>query len=158
MQSSTHVCTRNGACHYPQSHGLWTWFVACLLGLSPWLVCGEGARAAAQTDLSGLRLVMIEEDGCSFCLRWKRDVGVGYPLSEEGRRAPLVMVDRWSKEAQSLGRIVYTPTFVLVRDGVEQGRIVGYPGADFFWSMMADMLRKQGAEPAAGGVRHAAPQ
>lgn len=119
---------------------------------------GDRSAMAAQADLSGLRLVMIEEEGCSFCLRWKRDVGVGYPLSEEGRMAPLVMVDRWSKEAQTLGRIVYTPTFVLVRDGVEKGRIVGYPGADFFWSMLSEMMRKQREEPASGGVRHAAPQ
>lgn len=135
--------------------------LACLLSVLIFAAMplggGPGGMAAG-ADLSGLRLVMIEEDGCSFCLRWKRDVGVGYPLSEEGRRAPLVLVDRWSREAQTLGRIVYTPTFVLVRDGVEQGRIVGYPGADFFWTMLAELLGKQRPDAAAAGARHAAPQ
>lgn len=134
------------------------WLLACLtIGLVS-LLTNQGQPRAMGAALTGMQLVMIEEDGCSFCLRWKREVGTGYPLSEEGRRAPLVVIDRASKEARAIARIVYTPTFVLMRDGVEKGRIVGYPGADFFWSMLGEMLRKQPLDQAAGAVRHAAPQ
>ncbi|MCB1520316.1 MAG: hypothetical protein KDJ37_07055 [Hyphomicrobiaceae bacterium] len=88
---------------------------------------------------------MVEEEGCGFCLRWHAEVGPGYPLSDEGRRAPLVQRDRHSADAASYGRLVYTPTFILLRDGVERGRIVGYPGADFFWSLLTDLMRKEAA-------------
>ena len=36
----------------------------------------------------------------------------------------------------------FTPTFVLVRDGQEIDRIEGYPGQDFFWSLLAMMLQR----------------
>ena len=38
----------------------------------------------------------------------------------------------------------FTPTFVLVQDGVETGRIEGYPGEDFFWPMLAELFRRAG--------------
>ena len=43
----------------------------------------------------------------------------------------------------------YTPTFVLMDDGVELGRIEGYPGEDFFWSRLAGLLERlpEGARP-----------
>ena len=39
---------------------------------------------------------------------------------------------------------VFTPTFVLVREGRELARIEGYPGEDFFWGLLAAMLRDAG--------------
>lgn len=120
---------------------------AALLGANSTGALAVEAGGAAASDLSratasGMSLVMIEEDGCGFCRRWHIDVGEGYGRSEEGRRAPLVRVDRSSKEAERFPRIVYTPTFILVSDGQERGRITGYPGADFFWSLLADLMRK----------------
>ena len=37
-------------------------------------------------------------------------------------------------------RVRFTPTFLLVDDGRELARIEGYPGADFFWPLLGDML------------------
>jgi hypothetical protein len=34
----------------------------------------------------------------------------------------------------------FTPTFVLMVDGVEASRIEGYPGEDFFWGLLGQML------------------
>jgi hypothetical protein len=31
---------------------------------------------------------------------------------------------------------------VLVEDGVERGRITGYPGAEFFWGMLEQLMRR----------------
>lgn len=93
-------------------------------------------------------LVMVEEEGCGYCRRWHSEVGPGYPNSDEGRRAPLVSINIASKEAGRFPRIVFTPTFILTREGKEIGRITGYPGADFFWSLLGDMLRKLDAASA----------
>jgi len=35
---------------------------------------------------------------------------------------------------------LFTPTFVLMQDGVEIGRIEGYPGEDFFWGLLNQMI------------------
>ncbi|MGD9785771.1 MAG: hypothetical protein AB7E80_06035 [Hyphomicrobiaceae bacterium] len=99
-----------------------------------------------------LSLIMVEEEGCGFCLRWHAEVGPGYPLSSEGKRAPLVRRDRFAPDVQKYGRLVFTPTFILESEGVEKGRIIGYPGADFFWSQLTDMIDKIDARARATGT------
>lgn len=96
--------------------------------------------AAAET-----RLVMFDADGCSWCLKWHREIGGVYPLTEEGRRAPLVVLDISDPvpaDMQFSHRPRYTPTFVLIEDGVEIARIEGYPGEDFFWGLLEMMLQQ----------------
>jgi hypothetical protein len=36
----------------------------------------------------------------------------------------------------------YSPTFVPIDDGMEAGRITGYPGKTFFWGFLAYIFRK----------------
>lgn len=120
-------------------------FVAsiCLLGA---IVAAQKVRAVESPDnRSSLRLVMIEEMGCNYCIRWHREVGPGYPLSEEGRRAPLIQIDRFSAEAKRFQRVTFSPTFILLSQDTEIGRITGYPGADFFWSMLSELVAKAGS-------------
>lgn len=113
--------------------------LAALVG-SPRFAVAEENHTRVPT--SRLELVMFEEKGCGYCRRWHKEVGPGYGLSDEGKRAPLKIVDLASAEASEFGRVVYTPTFVLLLDGEERGRITGYPGADFFWTMLSERLNK----------------
>jgi len=39
-----------------------------------------------------------------------------------------------------LRAVTFTPTFVLLVDGIETQRIEGYPGEDFFWGLLGTML------------------
>ena len=90
-------------------------------------------------------LVMFEQAGCEWCERWEADVGVIYSKTEEGRQAPIRRIDIHTKVPDDLKHIRlerFTPTFVLIEDGVEIGRIRGYPGEDFFWGLLAQMLKK----------------
>lgn len=102
------------------------------------ILCLAPARAA--------ELLMFEERGCPWCLRWKQEVGVGYPHSPVGWRAPVRMLDlrHGVPHGVTLALPVrVSPTFILVGDdGMEIGRIVGYPGADFFWGLFGELLRK----------------
>ena len=92
-----------------------------------------------------LRLFMAEQAGCVWCERWHEEIGPIYPHSAEGRAAPLVTFDLFQPpQVDFSGPLRYSPTFVLVRDGAELGRIEGYPGADFFWAMLADLFKKAG--------------
>jgi thioredoxin-related protein len=89
------------------------------------------------------RLVMFETSGCSWCDLWKQQVGEIYALTDEGKRAPLTVLNIGAPIPSDLsfeGRARYTPTFVLVDDGVEFARIEGYPGEDFFWGLLEQML------------------
>ncbi|MEM5582626.1 MULTISPECIES: transcriptional regulator [unclassified Roseibium] len=90
-------------------------------------------------------LIMLEQPGCVWCKRWNEDIGVAYPKTEEGKTAPLRRVDitgAWPEDLSGIARERLTPTFILVADGVEYGRLRGYPGAHFFWPLLSDMLEK----------------
>lgn len=102
----------------------------------------DTVRAGAGPLPGGVRLVMVETASCVYCLRWHKEVGPYYAASEVGRRAPLVRRDLGDPSLDGLRKIVYTPTFVLVRDGEEIDRLVGYPGAQYFWSELDEMLAK----------------
>ncbi len=106
------------------------------------------ATHAARAEL---RLVMFQQEGCIWCALWRKEVGVIYPKTDEGKRAPLLVLDLYEPVPENLkikSKARFTPTFVLVKDGVEQSRIVGYPGEAFFWGMLDRMLedvdRKEG--------------
>ncbi len=90
-------------------------------------------------------LVMFESATCTWCDRWNKEIAPIYPNTNEAKCAPLRRVDisdTWPVDLQNIERIVYTPTFVVVEDGQEVGRLVGYPGEDFFWPLLADQLVK----------------
>ena len=94
---------------------------------------------------AALELIMFEQDFCEWCEAWNRDVGVIYDKTPEGKRAPLRRVDIYQKRPDDLKFIRksrFTPTFVLIHEGREIGRIRGYPGEDFFWGMLGELLAK----------------
>lgn len=90
-----------------------------------------------------VRLLMFEEAGCYWCGRWNSEISPIYPKTVEGKTAVLERVDvhdpiKTSWKLKS--RPVFTPTFVLIKDNQEIDRIEGYPGEDFFWSLLDRML------------------
>lgn len=88
------------------------------------------------------QLLMFEEAGCTWCALWHKEVGPIYPKSAEGKLAPLRELDvHHPPSTLTLASpIVYSPTFVVVKDQKEIGRITGYPGADFFWGLLSRIL------------------
>ena len=81
----------------------------------------------------GLRLVRpLERGDCSDLSQ-----------TPEGRAAPLQRLDVHDAPPDALQfarSLHFTPTFVLMVDGVEASRIEGYPGEDFFWGLLGQML------------------
>ena len=83
-----------------------------------------------------MELVMVEQDGCAYCARWNAEIAEIYPKTPEGAYAPLRRVDLRAPMPDDLsfkGPVIFTPTFILVEDGEEQGRIEGYAGDELFW-------------------------
>lgn len=98
-------------------------------------------------------LIMVEQKGCSYCIAWMDKIGPIYPKSPEGRFAPLRVVnirDGAPDGVRYARPVNFTPTFILVEDGTELGRIEGYPGEDFFWGLL-DMLLKRTTDYAGTG-------
>jgi hypothetical protein len=91
------------------------------------------------------RLLMVEQDACEWCEQWDAEVGVIYAKTTEGQRAPLVRVDITKPLPGGVvlsRRTHFMPTFVLLQDGIEIGRIEGYPGESFFYGMLRQMLNR----------------
>jgi len=87
-------------------------------------------------------LVMYRRDGCPYCARWDREIGPIYSKTEISGRAPIRMVNLSRDRDLPIkhGPIIFTPTFVLVENGQEVGRMEGYTGDEFFWVRLANLL------------------
>lgn len=99
----------------------------------------------AAFPVSAGELVMFETASCPWCLRWHAEIGPVYPNTPESKCAPLRLVDLEAErpdDLKDIHGIKFTPTFVVMNDGHEVGRLVGYPGEDFFWPLLADQLLK----------------
>lgn len=104
-----------------------------------------GLILAPSFPASAAELLMIEQAGCNWCAAWNRDVGIVYDKTEEGKRAPLRRIDLKDAIPEDLAAIRierFTPTFILIEGNREIGRIRGYPGEDFFWGLLGQMLEK----------------
>ena len=98
--------------------------------------------AAPGPGIAETFLYMAEEDGCVWCARWDAEIAAIYPKTAEGKTAPLRRYDLHSETpvVDFERRVSFTPTFILVSDGTEVGRIEGYPGEDFFWGLLTELF------------------
>ncbi|MCB1509583.1 MAG: transcriptional regulator [Hyphomicrobiaceae bacterium] len=110
-------------------------------------LAGAGALVLAglAIPVGAAELIMLEQGGCPWCERFNREIAPAYPLTPEGKRAPLRRVQLHAPLPADLKFLIkgnFTPTFVLIDKGREVGRIRGYPGDNFFWGMLDQLLAK----------------
>ncbi|PSM18806.1 MULTISPECIES: thioredoxin family protein [Nitratireductor] len=101
--------------------------------------------AGLASPAAAAELIMLEQPGCPWCARFNEEIAPAYAKTQEGRRAPLRRVDitqAWPADLDFVERERFTPTFVLVEGGREFGRIRGYPGDEFFWYLVGDLIAK----------------
>lgn len=118
--------------------------LAAIVGLAGAIFAGSSALAA--------QLLMLEQPGCSWCARFNAEIAPAWPNTSEGRRAPLRRVDitrPWPSDLAGIAIERFTPTFVLIDKGREIGRLRGYPGDEFFWTSIGEILAKLPKETAA---------
>ena len=96
-------------------------------------------------NLMAAELIMVEQQGCYYCLEWKDQLGHIYPKTPEGKYAPLKTIDITEvDELKGLKRdVIFTPTFVLMENEKELGRLEGYSSEDFFWELLEVILEKE---------------
>ncbi|WP_324754257.1 hypothetical protein [Roseovarius sp. Pro17] len=107
------------------------------------LLLGSAPLSATAADL-----VMVEQEGCIYCAQWDKEISHIYPKTEQGERAPLrrVQLRDLPDDIEFTSRPVFTPTFVLVENGKELGRMEGYAGDEFFWFVLGKLLDEHGIE------------
>lgn len=106
---------------------------------------------AAGEQAGQMRLLMFERDGCIYCARWHDEIGPAYPKTVEGAAAPLQRIDIKDPLPEGVTLTarhpVFTPTFVLLKDETEAGRIEGYASNEFFWGLLNGLLKRAGWTP-----------
>lgn len=99
---------------------------------------------------SASELVMFEQAGCIYCQRWDRSVGSLYDKTDEARMLPLRRVDIRDQKMSGVALaspVRFTPTFVVVDNGREIGRITGYSNDDAFWGLLDTLVAKLAPSP-----------
>ncbi len=116
--------------------------LALLLAAITLALPATGSRAA--------ELVMFERAGCVWCARFDSEIAPIYGKTEESQAAALRRVDLGRPLPADLSGIdpgAFTPTFVVVKEGREIGRIRGYPGDTFFFGLLNRILTGSGSMP-----------
>lgn len=106
------------------------------------------------TATRAAELVMFESEGCYWCEAWDQEVGVIYTKTGESKVLPLRRVDLDEElpvDLADVPSLYYTPTFVIMDKGKETARITGYPGEDFFWQLLDEIIEGMEAKRAEGG-------
>ena len=115
-------------------------------GMLSAMVFSAAGQQASAAEVA-VKLLMFEAPACPHCKRWHAEIGVIYEKSREGRFAPLERLAISEAARRSIADVRYSPTFVVLRNGEEVGRIVGYSGPDFFWPQLGEVLARAGFEP-----------
>jgi thioredoxin-related protein len=117
--------------------------VLLLLGVHG--ACHSAVDARASSRAPVWELLVFEHADCTYCEVFRRDVLPFYRQAVPGNAVPLRFVDlvTTAPGAFSLkARIEAVPTAVLMKDGDEVGRIVGYRGRDTFFRLLTHMLTR----------------
>jgi hypothetical protein len=114
------------------------------------LLASQGAGQTA-LDAQGVarpptsELLVFEHPECAYCRIFRKEVLPYYRQSIPGKAPPLRFIDLTSAASGEFtlkGRIEAVPTAVLMKDGQEVGRIVGYWGREAFFRLLARMLAR----------------
>jgi thioredoxin-related protein len=113
--------------------------------LAPALILSWPLLSATISPSVATELVAFETGTCPYCRVFNSSEAEHYKITAEGRRAHLRIVDINAPkpaELSSVTDIWGTPTFVLVDNGKEIGRILGFQGAESFYSSLDDLLKQ----------------
>lgn len=157
----SHESSAPGACNHHKTAATrlpsWLWLLCVLTVITnaPLAASATGAApreamSAAETELTvNTTLLMVEEDGCPYCAKFNREIAHIYPKTDEGKTAPLQRIDlhkSWPSSLDHIDRPRFTPTFILLHDNREIGRLIGYNGDEYFWFLLGELLQQ--IEPA----------
>lgn len=104
-------------------------------------------EAAIPAAPVAMELVVLEAPGCIYCGLFRRDVLPSYQASGRAKEMPIRFVDINDAAADALGLdspVDIVPTFVVLKNNHEVGRIPGYTGPEFFFHTINHLLSGAG--------------
>ncbi len=117
---------------------------ALLFAVTPLTSGRAGIDPTSPMPAAGnLQLVVMEAPGCIYCRIFRRDVLPSYEVSERGKEMPVRFVDVNDVDTAGIdlqSPIDILPTFVVVKDNHEVGRIPGYMGPEDFFHSISYLL------------------
>ncbi len=118
-----------------------------LLAFALLVVTAAATRAALDVDAAPhstpLQLIVMEAPGCAYCKVFRRDILPSFATSQRGKALPVRFLDVNDLEEANLtlnSSVDMVPTFVLVQDRREVGRIAGYVGRAAFSQLIRRLL------------------
>jgi thioredoxin-related protein len=114
------------------------------LGVALLMAAGSDAVVSAPQD-AALTLLVYERAGCPWCARWDAEIAPVLPRTDVGKRVQLrrINLDHAQPDDPKLDDPVrFTPTFVLLKERKEFGRITGYHDDGFFWGALEKLVQK----------------
>jgi thioredoxin-related protein len=102
-------------------------------------------NVAGPAGTPAVELLVFERADCAYCRVFRRDVLPKYRHAVRDDAVPLRFVDIDKSDTGTLAlkaRIDTLPTAVLMKNGSEVDRIVGYWGPDNFFKLLAHMLTR----------------
>lgn len=112
------------------------------------LTAAPGVRAGLDVEApvpkgAQLELVVIEAPGCDYCDVFRRDVLPTYQASEQAKDVPIRFIDINDEAASEVGLnspVNVVPTFVVLKNNREIGRIPGYTGPDVLFQAIKHLV------------------
>ena len=90
------------------------------------------------------KLLFFNDEMCSYCRWWEKDIGEIYPKTEYSDEFKLIRISiekEFIEPSSGLKKpILGTPTFVFIYHGAELGRIEGYNGPEMFWWQVESII------------------
>ena len=112
---------------------------------SLWLIVAALLAIQAPSLAGAAELVYFHSETCSVCEQWDEDVGSLYDKTIEAKSLDLRRLsihDDLPADLSFIKGVIYTPTFVVVEDGREVGRMVGYITDYFFWERVGKLIKR----------------
>ena len=104
-----------------------------------------GLDFEAPLPASNLELIVMEAPGCTYCDIFRRDVLPSYQASERGKDVPIRFLDINDASPEEIGLdspVDIVPTFVVLKDHKEVGRIPGYMGPESFFHSINHLISR----------------
>jgi hypothetical protein len=106
---------------------------------------GRAGLEAGSARAPAVEVLVFEHPDCVYCRVFRRDVLPRYHDAIGASAAPLRFVDIATSDTDSLGlkaRLDTLPTAVVMREGREVDRIVGYWGPSNFFKLLSYILMR----------------
>jgi len=139
------LCLTSKALSFEVKHITFLIYVKKVYEMKSMLLAAILYFIASMTLAQSIKLLMFEQDGCYWCEIWDDEISEIYPKTLEGHVAPLHRINIHSKQSNEIilnSTPQFTPTFIIINNNKEVGRIEGYPGDDFFWALIDKILSK----------------